>query len=102
MAMLPLLLMLQQPAQGLPPSPVVRLSLMPASPTVQAGDSIRLRAEAVDASGRPIPGARVLWFPGHFSFEAAIDTSGLLRAGYPGKAVVNAVAIVQGARPSAP
>ena len=97
-----LFLVLQQPTQGLPASPVTRIAVTPASPSVQAGDSIRLRAEALDAAGKPVPGARILWFPGHFSFEAAIDTSGVLRAGYPGKAVVNAIAIVQGARPSPP
>ncbi len=94
--------LLQQPSQGLPPSPVARIAVTPSAPAVVAGDSLRLRAEAYDAAGRAVPGARILWFPGHFSFEAAIDTTGLLRAGYPGRVVVNAVAVVPGARLSPP
>ncbi|HEV8599249.1 MAG TPA: hypothetical protein VGQ69_07790 [Gemmatimonadales bacterium] len=97
-----LLLLLQQPAPGLPPSPVARITVTPQAPTVEAGDSLRLRAEATDAAGRAVPGARVVWFPGHFGFEGAIDSSGLLRAGYPGRLIVNAIAIVPGARPSQP
>ena len=102
MILLALALTLQQPVQGLPPSPVSRLVVAPAVPVVQAGDSLQLRAEAYDAAGKLVPGARILWFPGHFLFEAAIDTTGLLRAGYSGRVVVNAVALVPGARPSSP
>lgn len=99
---LALLLVLQQPAPGLPPSPVARIAIMPSEPTVVAGDSLQLRAEAFDAQGRPVPGVRFLWFPGRFSFEMAIDSTGLLRAGYPGKGFVNAIAFVAGTRPSTP
>jgi hypothetical protein len=102
MILLTLAVALQQPAQGLPPSPIARLVVTPAVPVVQAGDSLQLRAEAYDASGKVIPGVRIMWFPGHFFFEAEVDSTGLLRAGYPGRVVVNAVALVQGARPSAP
>ena len=102
MLRLAMLFLLQQPAQGLPPSPVARIAIMPAEPTVVAGELLQLRAEAHDAQGRPVPGVRFVWFPGRFSFESAVDTTGLLRAGYPGKAVVNAVALVAGARPSSP
>jgi hypothetical protein len=102
MLRLALLLVLQQPSPGLPPSPVARIAIMPSEPTVVAGDSLQLRAEAFDAQGRPVPGVRFLWFPGRFSFEMAIDSTGLLRAGYPGKGFVNAIAFVQGTRPSTP
>ena len=54
-----LLLMLQQPTQGMPPSPVVRITVSPGVPTVEAGDSLRLRAEATDASGKTVAGARI-------------------------------------------
>lgn len=97
-----LLLTLQQPAQALPPSPVARIAVLPARPTVAAGDSIRLRAEARDAAGNVIPNARVLWFPGAFTFQGAIDSTGMFRAGYPGRVIVNAIASVPGARLSQP
>ena len=99
---LTLLLALQQPAQGLPPSPVARIAIMPVEPTVVAGESLQLRAEAYDAQGRPVPGVRFMWSPGHSPFEMAIDSSGLLRGGYPGRTVVMAMALVPGARPSTP
>jgi len=99
---LTLLLVLQQPAQGLPPSPVARIAIMPVDPTVVVGDSLQLRAEAYDAQGRPVPGVRFMWSPGHSPFEMKIDSTGLLRAGYPGRTVVTAMALVPGARPSQP
>jgi hypothetical protein len=102
MILFALALLGQQPAQGLPASPIARLVVTPSLPVIQAGDSLQLRAEAYDAAGKLVPGARVLWFPGRYFFEAAVDTTGLLRAGYPGRVVVNAVALVQGARPSSP
>ena len=96
------LLLALQATQGLPPSPVARIAIMPVEPTVMVGDSLQLRAEAFDAQGRPVPGVRFMWFPGHSPFEMAIDTSGLLRGGYPGRTVVTAIALVPGARPSTP
>ncbi len=99
---LTLLLTLQQPTQGLPPSPVARIAVAPARPTVTAGDTLRLRGDAYDAAGRPVPNARILWFPASFNLEGAVDSSGLVRTGYPGRLVFSAVAVVPGTRPSAP
>ena len=108
MVVLPLLLALQQPApapapQGLPPSPVARIVVTPAAPSVMAGDTLRLHAEARDASGNPVPNARIMWFEaGFFEMSARVDSTGLLRGGYPSRGNVNAVAIVPGTRPSQP
>jgi len=102
MHLLTLLLAFQAPTQGLPPSPVARIVVTPAEPVVTAGDSLRLRAEALDASGKPVPNARVLWFPASFVLEASIDSTGLLKTGHPSRFVLGAVAVVAGARPSRP
>ena len=102
MHVLTLLFALQAPTQGLPPSPVTRIVVTPAEPTVTAGDSLRLRGEALDAAGKPVPNAQVLWFPASFVLEATLDSTGLLRTGYPSRFVLSAVAMVPGARPSRP
>ncbi len=93
---LALALAMQQPA----PSPVARIVVTPAEPVVVAGDSMVLRAEALDAGGRPVPGARVRCFGG--GFEGLADTSCVVRAGFRGTLPVRLVATVEGARPSRP
>jgi plastocyanin len=44
------------PAQ-LPPSPVTRIELQPATRSITAGDSVRLVLRALDANGTPVPNA---------------------------------------------
>ena len=90
-----LLALQQQPA-----APTVsRVVVTPANPTVAAGDTLRLRAQALDAQGQPIPGARILFAPATGSFEASVDTTGLLTAGAVGQFPVTAVAMGAGSRP---
>jgi hypothetical protein len=106
MLVLALLLTVQQQTQqdtsnsGLPPSPVASITVSPATPTVTVGDSLRLHAQPVDASGKPVSGAQVRWFGG--SFEGHVDSTGMLHAGAPGRFRVRMVATVSGARPSKP
>ena len=82
----------QQPAPA-------RVVVTPANPSVIAGDSLQLRAQAVDAQGQPVSGVRILFAPAGMSFEASVDTTGLVRAGAVGLLPVSAVAMVPGARP---
>ena len=95
--MIPLLLALlqQQPA-----TPTHRLVVTPANPTVAAGDTLRLRAQLLDAQGQPV-NARIMFAPAGFSFEATMDTAGLLHAGAVGVYSATAVAMVPGGRPVA-
>ena len=74
--LLALLLVLQQPAQQSSPA-VARVAITPASPVVVVGDTLRLHARAVDASGRPIEGALILFQPAGGFFEAHVDSAGL-------------------------
>ena len=46
-----------------PASPVARIVVTPANPSVVTGDTVRLRGEAVDSAGRPVP---VVLFAGRF------------------------------------
>src|SRR5688500_1873912 len=88
---------LQQPQHPAPP--VARVIVTPANPAVAAGDSLQLRAQAVDAQGQPVSGVRILFAPAGMSFEASVDTLGLVRTGAVGVFRVSAVAIVPGNRP---
>ena len=93
--LLPFLLLLQQQ----PAAPANRLIVTPSNATVVAGDTLRLRAQLVDARGEPVPGTRIMFAPAGYSFEASLDSAGLIRAGSVGVYPVTAVALVQGSRP---
>jgi len=80
-------------------SPIARVVIAPAARSVVVGDTLRLRAQALDAQGRPVPGAVVRFYPATPSFEATVDTTGVLVAGAPGTYPVAAVATVVGSRP---
>jgi hypothetical protein len=92
--LLPFLFLLQQQ----PATPAHRLVVTPTNPTVIAGDTLRLRAQLVDAQGQPVQ-ARVLFAPAGYSFEASMDTSGLVSSGAVGVYAATAVAMLPGARP---
>ena len=90
-------LLFQQPAA----SPVARIVVTPANPTVVAGDTLRLRGEAVDSAGQPVPNATVRFFGG--GFEGHVDaTTGVVQGGFRGMLVVRAVASVPGFRAGRP
>jgi hypothetical protein len=84
--------LLQQPTPGT----IARIAITPAAPTVVAGDTLRLRAQALDAAGRPVAGANILFQPGGGFFEAAIDSTGLVSSGAVGTLPVVITAFVPG------
>jgi hypothetical protein len=103
---LALLALLQQPvapAAGQPgapaPSPIARIVVTPADPVVIAQDTLRLRAQALDASGRPVDGVLLRFVAAGGRFEGEIDSTGLVRAGATGVMPVAVVATVPGTRP---
>src|SRR5690606_26457224 len=81
---LALLLQTQAPPQQLPPSPIARLQVTPAAPVVDAQDTLRLSAQALDAHGQPVPGARVRFVPAGGRFEGDVTEDGLVRSGSTG------------------
>ncbi|HUG28685.1 MAG TPA: Ig-like domain-containing protein [Gemmatimonadales bacterium] len=90
--------LLQAPTQQ--PNPIARLEISPGrSVTVQAQDTLRLRAVALDAAGQPVPNARVNFFGTNARFEASVDQDGLIRSGSTGTLTVSVVAFVEGGRP---
>src|SRR5689334_13003263 len=90
------LLAFQTPAA----SPVARIAVTPNPVVVAAGDTMRLRGEALDSAGRPVPNATVRFFAQQF--EGHIDTVNVIHAGYRGILAVRAVAMVPGFRSSRP
>src|SRR6185503_17340954 len=89
----------EQAASTLPPSPIARIEVTPRVRTVTAGDSVRLEARALDASGRPVSGARVFFSQRAGFAQGVIDSSGTLVASNVGKFPLAVTAIVPGTRP---
>lgn len=93
---------LQQAPQQLPPAQqttIAQVRVTPASPVVRAQDTVRLQATALDAEGRPVPGARITFRPAGGFFEGSVDTTGLVRSGSTGTLPVAVVATLPGGRP---
>jgi hypothetical protein len=80
-------------------APALTVAVRPTNPTVTVGDSLRLTGEVRDAAGRPVSGAKIRWVGG--SFEGAVDSTGLVRAGAVGTFVAYAVPSTDG-RPGRP
>jgi hypothetical protein len=93
----------QQVQQGqsssLPPSAITRIEISPRNRTVIAGDSIRLRARALDAAGQPVSGAIVFFSQRRGFSQGLIDSTGMLVASSVGKFPITVTAIVPGTRP---
>src|SRR5262245_15352988 len=83
----------QQPA-------IDRVVVEPARAAIQIGDTLRLAARAVDASGRAVPGVTVQWFQPGGHFEGTVDSTGLVTAGATGTIVALAMVRPAGGRPA--
>ena len=71
---------MQQPVT--PTVDIARIVVTPASRTMIAGDTMRLRAEARDAQGNVIPGVTFQFrLGGGARFEGRVDSLGLVTAG---------------------
>jgi hypothetical protein len=82
----------------LPPTPVAELRVTPAHPVLAPGDTVRLRADARDAAGRPVPNVRYRYGTVGGRFEGQVDADGLVTAGATGTLRISVVALVAGAR----
>jgi hypothetical protein len=80
------------------PASVARVEVTPARPQVAAGDSLKLSARALDAAGKPVPDATIVFKPEGLA-AAQVDSTGLVRAGGVGEALVLVTAVAPGARP---
>ena len=87
-----MLLLLQQPAQAT----AGRIEVTPERPEVRVGQSLQLRAAVFDAAGKPVPGAKVIWFGARFN--GTVDSTGLVRGGFRGHLDIVAMATVPGSQ----
>jgi len=78
------------------PSPIAKVEVTPASVEIAIGQSAQLSARVLDASGNPVPNARLAWFA---NGEGDVDSTGLVTAGYQGYIQVTARAVAPGAPP---
>jgi hypothetical protein len=90
------LVQVQQPPEQ---TPIARVVVTPANPTVEAQDTLRLKAQALDARGNPVAGARIRFVSAGGRFEAVLDEDGLVRSGATGTLPVTVIATVPGAQP---
>ncbi len=88
------------PTQGLPPSPISRIEVTPANPSMTARDTLRLRARALDAAGREVPNVtlRFVLAPGA-RFEGRVAADGLVSSGATGRLPISVIASVPGTAP---
>ena len=90
----------QDPQAGTAASPIARIVVTPAKPVMIARDTLQLSAQALDASGRPVPNVRYRYIgAGAARFEGRVDSTGLVRSGSTGTIPVTVVALVPGTRP---
>ena len=76
-----------------------RLRIAPVVREFTVGDSLRIVAQALDSSGREVPGAIVRFVPAGGWFRGGIDSLGWVRGGAPGVIPMQVVATTGGARP---
>jgi hypothetical protein len=79
-------------------APAPRLDISPARRELAVGDSVQLSARALDASGKPIPDATIIFKPEGLA-AASVDSTGLVRAGGVGDILILVTALVPGGKP---
>ena len=95
------LLQVPAPQQQLPPSPIARIVITPAPAIMTAQDTLRLSAQALDASGRPVPGVVFRYIPsGGARFEGTVTEDGLVRSGATGTLPITVTANLPGVAPA--
>ncbi len=93
------LFLLALPAVLAAQQPVSRINVTPSSPKLIAGETLQLKAEAVDASGRPVSGATIKFKQTAATFEGTVDDNGLVSGGAVSTIPVAVTAIVPGQKP---
>jgi hypothetical protein len=94
--LLSLLLAFQQQPSSPAAPPLAKVSVDPAEVAVQVGDTVRLRATALDSAGRRVRDVTVRWFQSGGRFEGKIDSTGLVRGGSTGTVTVSALVSPRG------
>jgi hypothetical protein len=78
---------------------VARITITPANPKVISGDSLQLKAVALDAAGKPVPNVTIRFQQTAAQFEGVTTPDGLVKAGGPSVLPINVAAVVAGQKP---
>jgi uncharacterized protein YjdB len=70
---------------------LAKVTIEPAEVAVEVGDTVRLRATAVDSAGRSVKDVTVRWFQSGGYFEGKVDSTGLVTGGSTGTVAVSAL-----------
>ena len=76
-----------------------RIVVSPMPAQVVAGETLQLRAQAVDRDGKPVSDARIRFQQTDFPFQGTVDSTGLVRAGAVSTIPVVVSAIQPGVKP---
>ena len=89
----------QAAGQGLPASPVARFTISPSKRVLAVGDTMRIKAQAIDSAGKVLDNIQVRVVQAGARFEGGVDSTGLVSAGAPGTLPVAVIAMVPGRKP---
>ncbi len=78
---------------------VARVVVTPAPASVVAGDTLRLKAHAIDAAGRPVTGATIRFQQVGGQFEGTVSADGLVTSGAVGTLPIVVSAVVGNEKP---
>ncbi len=99
LALSPLGLGAQTPAQAIAGPEITSLQIFPRERAMQARDTMRLSVKAMDASGNEVPGAIIRVQRAGGYFEGNVDADGLIRSGSTGTLPIVVSATLPGRRP---
>ncbi len=74
---------------------IARVEISPAQAEIRVGQVVKFTAKVLDASGNPVPNAKVMWFGGG---EGSVDSTGVVTGGFRGYVQVVAMATAPGAK----
>ncbi|MEO8453289.1 MAG: Ig-like domain-containing protein, partial [Gemmatimonadota bacterium] len=95
---LALTLMLVQAASAQAPQ-IASIRITPSKPVIIARDTLRVRAEALDAAGAVVGAAKIKFVPAGFANAGQVDSTGLVSTASPGTLPIVVIAGVPGGRP---
>ena len=75
---------------------IASLRITPSKPVIIAHDTLRIRAEALDASGAVVSSARIRFVTAGFANAGQVDTAGLISTASPGTLPISIIATAPG------
>ncbi len=75
---------------------IASLRITPSKPVIIAHDTLRIRAEALDASGAVVGSARIRFVTAGFANAGQVDTTGLISTASPGTLPISIIATAPG------